>query len=177
MRDPIKLLQHRATKVPAIRDFLDAIDERTLEDIEYLDIKKSDKKLLRTHYERLCQHSHEANVTANILAAIKNMPTNDEVDMYRIYIYEGMETTYDGYEVRHGDVVTLHDDWIRFDYYRVKVKSSVKPIMDNCRYLDTMDITDANKLIFNMINARHGGTTGEVTGDRYLAGGFRIQRG
>ncbi len=175
MRDPIKILQHRATKVPAIRDFLDAIDERTLEDIDSLDIKKSDKKLLRTHFQRMADFEKEAKLNVWLGDAIKNMPTNDKEDMYRIYIYEGPEMTYNGYEIRTGDVVTLYDDWIRFDYYRIKVNGSVEPILEYCKYLDTMNITDANLLIFNMLNHRHGG--GTESGDRYLAGSFTIQRG
>jgi hypothetical protein len=176
MRDPIKLLQSRATKVPAIRDFLDAIDERTLEDIEKLDIKKSDKKLLRTHFQRMFDYEREAKLNAKMLAAVANMQVDVEEEQHRIYIYEGQEQTYDGFEVRFGDVITIHDDWIRFDYYRIKIKSSVQPILDHCNYLDTMNIADANQLIFNMLNHRHGGGTSEAVGDRYLAGGFTIQR-
>lgn len=175
MRDPIKILQHRATKVPAIRDFLDAIDERSLEDIEFLDIKKSDKKLLRTHFERIVAHQKEGNLRGWLADAIANMPTNDEVATYPIYIYEGPETTYRGYEIRTGDVVTVYEDWIRFDYYRIKIQESVKPIIDYCKYLDTMNIADANKLIFDMINHRHGGSS-VASGDQYASGGFRIQR-
>ena len=84
--------------------------------------------------------------------------------------------TYNGYEIRTGDIVTLYDDWIRFDYYRIKIKDSVEPILDYCKYVDTKNITDTNQLIFKMINARHG-VTGVATGDQYAAGGFRIQRG
>lgn len=176
MRDPIKILKHRASKVPAIHDFIENVDKHVLEDIEALDIKKSDKKLLRTHFDRFSKHHNEGKVNAWLLGAIENMPTNDEVEMYNLYIYEGMETTYDGFEVRTGDVVTLHDDWIRFDYYRVKVRSSTADIMNQCRFLDTMDIFDANTLIFNMLNHRNGGTT-TASGDQYLASPFRIQRG
>lgn len=172
MRDPIKLLQHRATKVPEIRDFLDAIDERTLEDIEDLNIKKSDKKLLRTHFERMFKHEKDSKLNAKLVAAVANMTHDVVEEAYRIYVYEGIPMTYNGYEIRTGDIVTLHDDWIRFDYYRIKINGSVEPILSNCRYLDTMNITDANELIFNMLNHRHGGPTGFEGREM-----FRIQRG
>jgi len=175
MRDPIKLLRHRASKVPAIKDFIENIDKHTLEEIQDLDIKKSDKKLLRTHFARFMDHHKEGTLNAMLVGAIKNMPTNDEVEMYAIYIYEGPETTYNGYEIRTGDVVTVHNDWIRFDYYRIKIQGSIKPIMDYCKYLDTMDIHKTNHLIFNMLNHRNGGST-VTSGDQYAVQPFRITR-
>ena len=174
MRDPIKILQHRASKVPAIQNFLDTIQDHAFDDIDSLDIKPSDKKLLRTHYERLREYDRQATLNAALLKATADMQEDPEELLYDVFVYEGMDTTYDGMEVPPGTIVTQHDDWIRFDYYRIKIKQDTTPILSQCRLLDSMNINDTNKLIFNMINHRHGGSTD--SGDRYLAGGFQITR-
>ena len=160
MRDPIKILYHRATKVPAIQDFLDNILEHSLEDIEDLDIKRSDKKLLRTHFKRFGKHKKEEIVSAYAHQIAEKMPRNEnDPVIYEVLVYEGDDTTYDGFEVKPGTIITQDKDWIRFDFYRIKKKEDPSEILSRCRAVGSMNISETNFYIKNSVNNRNGVST------------------
>jgi len=173
LRDAAALLKARARKVPALAELAERITDLTEEEIAAAPIKESDRKLLR-------KAQPGATRLERVREIVEQMPTHDvTATVYRVFVYKGPETTYHGFELPTGTVITYSDDWVRFDHYRIKIRSTIDHLLEQSEEQDSMTIGPLNRFIAASINARHGHTSSEelaATNDRlYItSSSFRV---
>lgn len=167
MRDAAAILQARAKKVPALAELTARITDLTEEEIAAAPIKESDRKLLR-------KARPIAGRLERLRAIVNSMPTHEVTPpIYRVFVYHGPETTYHGFEIPTGTVITFDDDWVRFDHYRLKLRSTIDDLLERSEERERMEIGPLNRFIAASINTRHGHKT-EAVSDRASSERFVI---
>lgn len=150
MRDATALLKARAKKSSTLATLADRITDLTEEEIAAAPIKESDRKLLR-------KAQPSATRLERLRAIVERMPThNVEPEVYRVFVYKGPETAYHSFEIPTGTVITYGDDWVRFDHYRIKLRSTIDHLLEQSDEQERMEIGPLNRFIAASINARHG---------------------
>lgn len=167
MRDAAAILQARAKKVPILADLAARITDLTEEEIAAAPIKESDRKLLRKARPTIERRGR-------LQAIVDSMPTHKvSPAVYRVFVYRGPETTYHGFEIPSGTIITFDDDWVRFDHYRIKLSSTIDHLLEQSEEQERMEIGALNRFIAASINARHGHKT-EAVSDRASSERFVI---
>ena len=162
MRDAVAILKARAKKVPALAKLADCLPTLTEEEIAAAPIKNSDRKLLRKARPTAIRRQRAQEL-------VKMMPVHEVKEAtYRVFVYNGPDTTYHSFEVPTGTVITYTEEWVRFDHYRLPLRSTIDHLLAQSTEREEMGLATLNRFISDSINARHGLSTdpAPITNDR-----------
>lgn len=161
MRTDTAILQARARKDRTVQHLLDNISTVTDDEIDAAPIKPGDRKLLKRARPQLERLRASQQVESMALEMAKAMPIHDTPEQqFDMYLYLGDPFIYGGLEIDTGTVVSYTDDWVRFDFNRIKRSDPIDQLLARCQFQCRKNINGANDHIHAHIQQRHAGSPG-----------------